>query len=62
MPYHSRMEKKFNNAGPSVAGSHFMIDPLKRIDVENIEDLIAGNRYFVLHAPRVGADERIWGA
>ncbi len=29
-----------------------MIDPLERIDVENIESLIEEKRYFVLHAPR----------
>ena len=44
--------KHFNNAGPSVAGMHFMIDPLHRIDIENIESLIDQQRYFVLHAPR----------
>lgn len=46
------MMKKFNNAGPSVPGDHFMIDPLNRIDLESIESLIAEKRYFVLHAPR----------
>lgn len=44
--------KHFNTAGPSVAGMHFMIDPLVRIDIENIESLIEDQRYFVLHAPR----------
>ncbi len=44
--------KHFNNAGPSVAGMHFMIDPLVRIDIEDIESLIEDQRYFVLHAPR----------
>ena len=44
--------KKFNTAGPSVAGMHFMIDPLVRIDIEDIESLIEQQRYFVLHAPR----------
>ena len=44
--------KKFNNAGPSVPGDHYMIDPLTRIDVASIESLIADKRYFVLHAPR----------
>ena len=44
--------KKFNNAGPSVAGDHFMIDPLDRIDVDSIESLVEEKRYFVLHAPR----------
>ena len=46
------MEKFFNNAGPSVAEDHYIIDPLQRIDVDNIEHLIAQKRYFVLHAPR----------
>jgi hypothetical protein len=44
--------KKFNTAGPSVAEDHFMIDPLVRIDIEDIESLMADKRYFVLHAPR----------
>jgi len=46
------MEKFFNNAGPSVTRKHYNIDPLQRIDVDNIEHLIAQERYFVLHAPR----------
>ena len=46
------MEKFFNNAGPSVPRKHYIIDPLRRIDVENIKALIAQERYFVLHAPR----------
>jgi predicted AAA+ superfamily ATPase len=29
-----------------------MIEPLKRIEVEELEMLIADRRYFVLHAPR----------
>ena len=44
--------KKFNTAGPSIPDDHFMIDPLVRIDIEDIESLIADKRYFVLHAPR----------
>ena len=46
------MELFFNNAGPSVAGNNYMIDPLQRIDLAYIEALIAQQRYFVLHAPR----------
>lgn len=46
------MKKYFNNAGPSVAGQHYMIDPLVRIDIDEIEVLIRQQRYFVLHAPR----------
>ena len=44
--------RKFNTAGPSVLDRHFMIDPLQRIDLESMEDLIEDQRYFVLHAPR----------
>ena len=44
--------RKFNTAGPSVLQDHYMIDPLQRMDVEDMEDLIADKRYFVLHAPR----------
>jgi len=46
------MERKFNTAGPSVAGQHYMIDPLARVDREEIENLIDDGRYFILHAPR----------
>lgn len=45
-------EKKFNTAGPSISSDHYMIDPLVRVGVEDIESLIADKRYFVLHAPR----------
>ncbi|HLA34200.1 MAG TPA: hypothetical protein VJ001_04955, partial [Rhodocyclaceae bacterium] len=44
--------KKFNAAGPSIPGDHYMIDPLTRIDLPEIESLIEDKRYFVLHAPR----------
>ncbi|WP_438437942.1 AAA family ATPase [Hydrogenophilus thermoluteolus] len=46
------MEKQFNTAGPSKPHLHYMIDPLKRIDLPEVEMLIAQERYFVLHAPR----------
>ena len=42
----------FNNAGPSAPGDHYMIDPLNRIQLEHIEQLLAERRYFILHAPR----------
>jgi hypothetical protein len=44
--------KKFNTAGPSVADDHYMIPPLSRFDLEEIETLIDDKRYFILHAPR----------
>ena len=46
------VEHFFNNAGPSKAQKHYMIDPLQRINVTHIATLIAQERYFVLHAPR----------
>lgn len=33
-------------------GKHYMIDPLERINIDEIEELIADERYFLLHAPR----------
>ncbi|BBD76493.1 AAA family ATPase [Hydrogenophilus thermoluteolus] len=45
-------EKTFNTAGPSKPELHYMIDPLARIDLPEVEALIAQERYFVLHAPR----------
>ncbi|MCX7693967.1 MAG: ATP-binding protein, partial [Tepidimonas taiwanensis] len=44
--------KTFNTAGPSIPGDHYMLDPLARIDLAEIEALIDAKRYFVLHAPR----------
>ncbi|MDM7462219.1 MAG: AAA-like domain-containing protein, partial [Tepidimonas taiwanensis] len=44
--------KTFNTAGPSIPGDHYMLDPLARIDLTEIEALIDAKRYFVLHAPR----------
>ena len=40
--------KYFNNAEPSVAGHHYMIYPLARIDVENMESLIEQETLYVL--------------
>ncbi|MDR2690406.1 MAG: ATP-binding protein, partial [Azoarcus sp.] len=46
------MERFFNNAGPIQPENHYHIDPLTRLDWAEIRLLIAGQRYFVLHAPR----------
>jgi len=46
------MERRFNTAGPCIDGDHYMLDPLARIDVDEVLDLIDAKRYFVLHAPR----------
>jgi hypothetical protein len=42
----------FNNAGPVKCADHYCVDPLKRIDLPQLEVLIEQQRYFVLHAPR----------
>ena len=46
------MERRFNTAGPCIEGDHYMLDPLARIDVDEVIELIDTKRYFVLHAPR----------
>jgi hypothetical protein len=46
------MSRRFNTAGPSVPGEHYMIDPLARLELPEIDNLIAAKRYFLLHAPR----------
>ena len=47
-----KMERFFNTAGPGIMEDHYMVDPLRRIDYEEILMLIRQKRYFVLHAPR----------
>src|SRR6056297_1145603 len=46
------MEKFFNTAGPVRIENNYMIDPLKRINKDEIMTLIDNWRYFILHAPR----------
>ncbi len=46
------MEKFFNNAGPQLPADNYTIDPLRRIKLPELQDLIDQKRYFVLHAPR----------
>lgn len=46
------MEKFFNTAGPIQPGLHYFVNPLERIDYNEIQLLIAQQKYFVLHAPR----------
>lgn len=45
------MERFFNTAGPQTPDS-YTIDPLSRIDLDEILLMIRQQRYFVLHAPR----------
>ncbi|MBF0377183.1 MAG: ATP-binding protein [Desulfamplus sp.] len=42
----------FNTAGPTNAKDHYCIDPLSRINIDDIMMLIEQKKYFVLHAPR----------
>lgn len=46
------MEKFFNNAGPIQKDIHYSVDPLSRINIEEIKSFIGQRKYFVLHAPR----------
>jgi hypothetical protein len=45
-------ERHFNTTGPVRAHEHYCIDPLKRMDLPEVERLIERGKYFVLHAPR----------
>ncbi|MCG8363061.1 MAG: ATP-binding protein, partial [Pseudanabaenales cyanobacterium] len=45
-------ERFFNTAGPVRSDWHYLIDPLSRWDMDDILQLIAQGKYFVLHAPR----------
>lgn len=47
-----KVQKFFNTAGPIKPADHYNIDPLTRIELEEIESLIYQKKYFVLHAPR----------
>jgi hypothetical protein len=44
--------KIFNTAGPCVPEKHYMLPVLPRLPEEDINQMIKGNFYFVLHAPR----------
>ena len=40
------MERFFNTAGPMIETDHYCIDPLSRVDWEDIQKLIRDKRYF----------------
>ncbi len=46
------MKRFFNTAGPIRKDKHYCIDPLSRMDLEEILSFIQQEKYFVLHAPR----------
>ncbi|MCL1876172.1 MAG: ATP-binding protein [Synergistaceae bacterium] len=50
--YMPKVDKFFNTAGPGIIEDHYMLDPLRRINYDEVRILIDQKRYFVLHAPR----------
>ena len=42
----------FNTAGPIKPKDHYSLDPLSRIDLDEVLSLINQKKYFILHAPR----------
>lgn len=46
------MKRFFNIAGPIKPQRHYHIEPLSRLDWEEVQMLIGQEEYFVLHAPR----------
>ncbi len=46
------MSRYFNTAGPIRRDDHYYIEPLDRIDLEEILILIDQKKYFILHAPQ----------
>jgi hypothetical protein len=50
--YVPKIGKFFNTAGPGILEDHYMIDPLRRINYDEVRMLISQKRYFILHAPR----------
>jgi hypothetical protein len=47
-----KIERFFNTAGPIRKEDHYYIDPLHRINLDEILNLIDQKKYFILHAPR----------
>lgn len=47
-----KVPKFFNTAGPIQPDIHYNVEPLSRLDLEEVEQLIYQRKYFVLHAPR----------
>ena len=42
----------FNTTGPVQPGKHYCIPALRRLDLDEVLNLVRDERYFVLHAPR----------
>ena len=50
--YTPRIDRFFNIAGPAQTDIHYTMDPLRRINYDEISNLINKRSYFILHAPR----------
>ncbi len=46
------VERFFNTAGPVNCENHYCLSPIHRFNLDEVESLIAQQKYFVLHAPR----------
>ena len=46
------MEKFFTTEGAVQPDIHYCLDPLRRINVDEMNTLINARKYFILHAPR----------
>ena len=46
------VKRFFNTAGPCQPDIHYVLPPLARLNLPELESLIAARKYFVLHAPR----------
>ncbi|MBM3734972.1 MAG: ATP-binding protein [Acidobacteria bacterium] len=46
------MPRFFNTEGPMKPEMHYTIDPLSRVDLAQLMELIESHKYFLLHAPR----------
>ncbi len=51
------MERFFNTAGPQIPDINYTIDPLSRLNLDEMLSLIRQQRYFVLHALSVPKNE-----
>ncbi|PWQ92594.1 AAA-like domain-containing protein [Leucothrix pacifica] len=46
------MKRHFNTTGPVIPEQHYCVDPMTRLDWEDVQYLIGAGKFFVLHAPR----------
>ncbi len=44
--------RTFNTTGPMKPDQHYCIPPLERLDLPAVRELVDGEKYFALHAPR----------